>query len=436
MEWQTFEPNARDILIDQVRRGSLSPDDAEAEAAKQGFGPLATLPNPLEFDPNEMAWWSLPMALAWIAWRNTNSVREHCAEFRENWSHWVPGSWNVPANDGTEFARIDGYELKSVRRSTACRLSLIEAYLDSTRSLPSTMEMSVSKAEKQLFAALAAGRIVAVAKDSAGNVVDIPQREWPYLTLFEEQERDVLKHDALDRTAAFSEINFRRDDLKILWQEFLVESYMIEPLMRAGAAGYVPLCSALHWIMTEAGHKVQHLADSKAWNASVEKLLPMISTGEVQIIGTPNSGGGSEAIDGHIFAGVLVSEPMRDSFEIITGDRPWISCTPYVNAEYWMHDFNDQLFLQKSGPASWTHLQVKKADVLREFPERAKKVAATQSLDDLPKMQNDILEVARKLWPTGKTPPRVKERNEAIRAQFKKPAPSERTIRRALKDWP
>jgi hypothetical protein len=108
MVWQGFEPDARDILIDRVRKGTLSPEEAEAEATKQGVGPLATVPDPLEFDPDEMPWWSLPMALAWIAWRNTNSVREHCAEYRENWSHWVPGSWNVPTNDGTEFARIDG----------------------------------------------------------------------------------------------------------------------------------------------------------------------------------------------------------------------------------------------------------------------------------------------------------------------------------------
>jgi hypothetical protein len=291
MVWQKWEPDARDILIDRVRRGTLSPDEAETEAAKQGFGPIATVPDPVGFDPDEMPWWSLPMALAWIAWRNTNSVREHCAEYRENWSHWVPGSWNVPTNDGTEFARIDGYELKSVRHSTAGRLLIVEAYLDSARSLPSTRQMTVSKAEKQLFAALAAGRIVAIAKDAAGNGVEIPQREWPYLQLFEEQERDVLKHDALDRAAAFSEIKLGRDDLKKVWEEYLVEPYMIEPLMRAGTAGYVPLCSAFHWIMTEAGQKVQHLEDSELWKASVERLLPLISTGEVQIIGTPSSGG-------------------------------------------------------------------------------------------------------------------------------------------------
>ena len=85
--------DARDILIDQVRRGNLSPEAAETEAAKQGFGPLATEPDPLELDPEGMAWWSLPLAVAWIAWRNGTSVREHCAEYRDKWLVWIPGWW-------------------------------------------------------------------------------------------------------------------------------------------------------------------------------------------------------------------------------------------------------------------------------------------------------------------------------------------------------
>lgn len=291
MNWQTFEPDARDILIDQVRRGTLSPEAAETEAAKQGFGPLATEPAPLEFDPEGMAWWSLPMAVAWIAWRNGTSVREHCAEYRDKWLVWIPGSWSIPANDGTEFKRIDGHELKTVGPSTVCRLSLSETLLKSEGCLPTTTKMTPAEAEKQLFAALAAGRIVAVAKDATGKVVDIPQREWPYLGLWEEGQRDVLKHDPLETPAAFSDIKLARDHLKQIWEEYLVEPYMLEPMTRAGAAGYVPLCSAVHWIMTEAGQHVRHLEDSKMWKASVGKLLPLISTNEVQIIGTPISGG-------------------------------------------------------------------------------------------------------------------------------------------------
>src|SRR6516162_8545233 len=101
MQWPDWEPTPRDILIDRVRRGELTPEDAEQEAERHGFGPLATKPPPTEFDPDKMHWWSLPMAVAWIAWRNSASVREHYAEYAQKCLYWIPGSWNVPMNNGT-----------------------------------------------------------------------------------------------------------------------------------------------------------------------------------------------------------------------------------------------------------------------------------------------------------------------------------------------
>jgi len=370
--WETFEPSPRDILIHRVRVGEITPEEAEIEAQRLGVGPLATKPNPIDFDPSQMPDWSLPMALAWIAWRTTDAVREHCADYREKCLLWSPGSWNIPTGKGIEFKRIDGYELKSLRRSTSVRLSLVELYLSSKEKLPPTSQMSIAKAEKELFAALAAGHLGAIAKDDAGRVVEVPQREWPYLKLFEEQESDVLKHNALDATPAFTEIKFWRKDLQRLWEEFLVQPYMIEPMTRTGTAGYVPLCAALHWIMTEGGRLSRNLEDSKAWSASVQLMLPLISTGEIQIIGRPSSGGPAEPIAGETFAGVFVSHATKEEFSVLVGTNPWIGCTCYIDDQHWSADFNDQLFLSHYGSANWTHLQVKKSDVLREikFDER------------------------------------------------------------------
>jgi hypothetical protein len=367
MAWEAYEPTPRDLLITRVRIGEITPEEAEAAAERGGFGPLATKPSPVDFNPAQMPYWSLPMAVAWIAWRHIQHVREHCAEFRENWLVWLPGSWNVPTGDGQEFKQIEGHELKSSRRPTVVRLGLTESYLTSTETLPLTCQMTVAKAEKQLLAALTAGHLVAVAKDQTGKVMEIPQREWPYLHLFEEQESDVLKYDALDAGPAFTDVKLKRDDLQQLWQEFLVQPYMIEPMTRTGTAGYVPFCAALHWTMTEGGAASRNLEDFAAWNDSVKKILPLISTGEIQIVGRPASGGPAETVASETFAGVLVSHALRDGFSIIVGDDPWISCAPYVDEQYWNSGFNDKLYLTRYGSAGWTHLQVKKADVLREI---------------------------------------------------------------------
>jgi hypothetical protein len=123
-------------FFDRVRRGELTPEEAEHEAQKKEIGPLATAPDPVEFDPDEMPWRPLPMALSWISWRNSERVRQHCAEYRETCSVRTPGSWNVPTSDAAEFARIDGYELRKLGRSTVVRLSISEICLSAYRDLP------------------------------------------------------------------------------------------------------------------------------------------------------------------------------------------------------------------------------------------------------------------------------------------------------------
>jgi len=137
-----------------------------------------------------------------------------------------------------------------------------------------------------------------------------------------------------------------------------------------------------------------------------------------------------------VFAGIQVGGPLNVSFDLICGVEAWIDCATYLDEEHWNNDFGDQLYLDQSAKASWTHLQVRKADVLREFSGFLERAPETQSSENLPRMQIDIVEIARKLWPTGKTPPRVNEPDQAIQAEFKKNPPSYRTIRRALKNWP
>jgi hypothetical protein len=135
-----------------------------------GIGPIAEEPDPIAFDPLRMSWWSLPMAVAWIAWRDISLVQKHCAEYRKNCTHWVPGSWNVPIDDGREFERIDGWMLQHWQRSTVLRLSMSEAFTRSTKGLPAA-QMTIAEAERQLWEALEAGKLIGVAKEGATGKV-------------------------------------------------------------------------------------------------------------------------------------------------------------------------------------------------------------------------------------------------------------------------
>lgn len=71
-----MQHSERDELIDRVRYGRLTPAEAEAEAAHLGLERLASRPDPSQFDPMRETWWTLPMAIAWIARRSPDEVRE------------------------------------------------------------------------------------------------------------------------------------------------------------------------------------------------------------------------------------------------------------------------------------------------------------------------------------------------------------------------
>jgi len=204
---------ARDRLISLVRYGKVTPQAAEAEAAARGWPPFERMPAVGTFDPMEESRWPIVMAVAWIAWRDIELTRRQASES----THWIFREWNQPIKNGTAFARRAGWFLETWSKPTTVRLGFLEDILNAKGELPSTRKMSVGAAEKELWRALSEGHLTAEAMDTSGKPVDIPEREWPYLMLFEEGERDALKYGALARFEPFKRVHLRRSDLFKLW---------------------------------------------------------------------------------------------------------------------------------------------------------------------------------------------------------------------------
>jgi hypothetical protein len=83
-----MEPMRREDLIENVEYGRMTPDEAEAEAARLGLAPLVTAPDPNAFDPMSRTWWTLVMAIAWISWRSPDKVREFWDDYRRECWDW------------------------------------------------------------------------------------------------------------------------------------------------------------------------------------------------------------------------------------------------------------------------------------------------------------------------------------------------------------
>jgi hypothetical protein len=51
-----------------------------------------------------------------------------------------------------------------------------------------------------------------------------------------------------------------------------------------------------------------------------------------------------------------------------------IVCTSYVDHDHWLRDFNDRIYEQDQVGATWTHLQIRKSDILSRWPKPAASV--------------------------------------------------------------
>lgn len=100
----------------------MSPVDAEAEATKLGVGPLAAIPDPKQFNPMDDVGWTLPMTVAWIAWRDSQKVLEFYDPYRAACVDWHYRKWRI----GFGGPVYEGHFLQECRPATLMLLSLSE----------------------------------------------------------------------------------------------------------------------------------------------------------------------------------------------------------------------------------------------------------------------------------------------------------------------
>jgi hypothetical protein len=156
-------------------------------------------------------------------------------------------------------------------------------------------------------------------------------------------------------------------------EELRIEKYMLAGMLEPGETGFVPFCSAVHWIMSNGGQEMCSLADVEVWGQATNVLTAAIATGQVQAVGIPASGGLSEEIPGHYFADVRALTPLEVSFD----QQPKILCNIFVDRQHWENGFNDEL---QTGHTSawWNRLMVRKSHILGLCPRGASTVKVEQ----------------------------------------------------------
>jgi hypothetical protein len=192
-----------DDVLNRLRQGQVTPDEADAELRRKGFPALTTRPASNRFDPMKTTTWSLPMVLAWAATRDSEAVRSHDNRIRA-------ASWDYE-KDG------DGWRLvrpKPLTFSWSQRVLLGDA-----RVSPRLEERKrlIAEVSDEILFHLANGTIHATAvKVLGGSVVAVAAATWPHLVIKDDHGRDSLCLAATG-ALAYVDVNLRLDEILKAW---------------------------------------------------------------------------------------------------------------------------------------------------------------------------------------------------------------------------
>jgi hypothetical protein len=241
----------RIAIIGAVEAGLIEPPEAEAIAKDLGCGPLAQEPAATEHDPTAKPFWSLQMAVAWIASRDFSVVRQRDEDFRAACQDWKAVPDHFLPRDGHPQGFLVKNACQLVQRR---RTNLIYYLLD---SFPDGINPAKGKA--QLWAALAEGKL-----DATGFATGERQKLDAYLwqdlePQLESSGSDIEVFEARDPKRAsqkpairWQAVTVNRDDVLQVWPTPTVESTSTLDLYRTGGPGKP---SAIHLVVAEFGRR-------------------------------------------------------------------------------------------------------------------------------------------------------------------------------------
>jgi hypothetical protein len=350
-----MEPTPRDILIDRVRRGEITPDEAEEEAAREGLRPLARVPA-AKFYPMVEAFWSLPMAVAWIAWRNVDRVRDFWDAFRADCWEWVPVEWRV----GVDGPTYSGFDLR--RRDAVTPL-----FVETSDILEADGFMTVKEAKAMLWRLLGEGALQATGiKTESGQSEVIPEHAWVHLDWRERRGTEGVRLAYTGPGAGgYDNVRVRADAVAKIWPPTSPRIEGLPETVPPSGRPYMPLSQAAQWIATSGGTGVVLPTDTVGWETAYGELIARIAAGEVEVIGMRD--GKNEKLDAVLFVGIRVAPPFLEvPVSLALSAELYLLSFEYVDDEHWRYGFDDSL--RDRFGTKWSRLMARTSDVASLWP--------------------------------------------------------------------
>jgi hypothetical protein len=357
----------RDQLIHKVRRGEISPEAAEDEARRLGGPALASKPDPQRFDPIKKEWWSLPMAVAWIAWRSAEDVRDFWDEYRARCWDWQP-LYRFEAGEPT----CEGYELR-LRAPATPLLLTIHAEEDALAGALSGASFFygvsvVEDAKRSLWRALAEGLLEATAQDLKSTLrVTIPSHEWADLDWEEQNGSDPVRlaRKGVLGVSGYGAVKLRSAELVSLWPHMGPPLDTLPETVTPVGPGHITVFQAAQWIATKGGQVAFPPTDLAVWKDAYGQLLARAASNDLIVTGVRE--GERRAIESLLFVDLPVEYPFNNSpSQLRLSDDLFLRSYAYAGEEEWRAGFDDSLCNCKG--AKWRKLMVVKTDILRWWP--------------------------------------------------------------------
>jgi hypothetical protein len=355
----------RSDIIEKAQAGEITGDQAEAEAKRLGVGPLATKPAADTLDAMAEPYWTMVMAVAWIAWRTPEAVRDQWDEYRSRCFDWHFRRSRI----GFDGPIRDGWFLEQRGPSSLLTLQLAESFDRASSSEADLPIMSVAESEEALMVALRTDCFPAFGlQDGAGERRPVPAHAWIDLKCMNDRHRDYYAPLG-GRFAAgvrYDDVRVRSASVAGLWQAPKPRPSLTLPqVAKPERAGFMPLFQAALWIATRGGSVLFDPESELHWQSAYAELIDAMSTGEVRVTGIRDNV--RQAIDGAIFAGCRVDYPYQDApISLILSDDFYIQSYPYIDDEHWRGGFDDSF--QNRRETRWKQMMVAKADVARLWP--------------------------------------------------------------------
>jgi hypothetical protein len=356
----------RDRLIERAKYGEISGEEADRQAVKSGLDSFTKRPDPAIFDPEREIYWTLTMAVAWIACRTGGAVRESCAKYCAECWHWKWQRWRV----GVDGEVHEGWFLEQWPRPTLVNLAIGEA-IDTNVEGETPLVMTIKESREALWSALSEGFFEATGVDTkTDRRVAILATDWQELISVEGPgEVDEVRFGPMGRYGAFGagyrDVLVPSKAIRGFWKAPRKKALELPSLVPPDGDGYIPLYCAAQWIASKGGAATFDPEDEANWRPAFAELLDVIASDKVRVVGTRE--GLREPVPGHHFADCEVEYPYCDPpAEMLWDKTLHLRSYPYLDQEHWRRGFDDALL--NGFTVRWSRLMVAKQDVRGHWP--------------------------------------------------------------------